>query len=139
MIPVWPVELPLPNRQGYNFGREEARLKTTMDAGPQRYKLMSSVVVDPVALAITVDRNGKAIFDEFYVEDTARGAKAFLMPDPTTDGWFMTDEASLLLLDENDVPLLFSETWLCTFGDTPPGEIIAGTEFTISFTVGVYS
>jgi hypothetical protein len=137
MIPNWPSELPIPNRQGYQGARAEARLKTTNDAGTPRYRLMSSAVADQVQLVITVDRNGKEIFDTFYLKDTARGSLPFWMPDPTTDGWQIFDEAGIAWLDENDVPLLFSEQWLCMFGETPPSDNINGLQFDITFGVGV--
>jgi hypothetical protein len=137
MIADWPDTLPIPNRMNFQHGRQEARLKTTNDAGPPRYRLMSSAIVDPVQMTITVDRNGKEIFDAFYLVTTARGSLPFWMPDPTTDGWQILDEASETLLDENSEPLLFSEEWLCMFGDTPPAEVINGLRFDISFTIGI--
>jgi hypothetical protein len=137
MIQTWPTELPIPNRQNYNHGRADARLKTKNDAGPHRYRLMSSAVTDPVQLVMTLDRDQKEIFDRFYVKDTARGSLPFWMPDPTTDGWQINDENGVLLTDENDEPLLFSELWLCMFGDTTPSEVINGLRFDFSFSVGI--
>lgn len=137
MIADWPSELPLPSRKKYQHGRTEARLNTKMDAGVERTRLLSSNVADPVAWSITVDRNGKAIFDTFFKETTKRGSILFWIADPTTDGWAILDENNVPLLDGDDTPLLFSETWLCKFGDQMPVETVLGVEFEISFTLSV--
>lgn len=137
MMPSWPAELPLPNRENYQFDRTDGRLKSKMDAGPARYRLMSSAIVEAAQLAITVDRDGKEIFDAFYRDETAYGTKPFWMPDPTTDGWAIFDEDGVPLLDGDGSPLLFSETWLCMFGEKMPSETIIGIRFNITFSVGI--
>ncbi len=137
MIPFYPPNLPRPNRQGYQEAAQEVRLRSKNDAGPKRTRLLSSTAADPVALSMTVDRNGKQEFDNFYRVTTSRGALPFWMPDPTLDGWQMTDENGVPLLDGDGTPLLFSALWLCMFGDSTPTEQIQGVEFVINFTVEV--
>lgn len=135
--PVWPETLPRPERSSWQASRQDARLKRRSDAGPSSYRRRFSSASRPVSLSVILDRDQKAIFDNFYVEEIAEGAGLFWMPDPTTDGWpLLTDEGSALLTDDG-VPILLGETWLVTMGDNLPAETVIGIEFRISFSVEV--
>lgn len=137
MIPVWPSELPKPERNTWQKSPMEARLKRRNDAGPPGYRRRFSSVAKSVNLSILVDRNGKAIFDNFFEQDTAFGSKPFTMPDPTTDGWALLTSEGAPLLTSEGVPILLAARWLCLFGDQQPSEAIVGVGFRISFSVAV--
>lgn len=137
MIPAWPSELPNPERNTWQKTPQEARLKRRTDAGPPGYRRRFSSVAKLVNLSILVDRNGKAVFDNFHDLATAYGAKPFVMPDPTTDGWALLKSDGAPLLTHAGVPILLSARWLVQFGDQLPAETIVGNRFRISFSVAV--
>lgn len=135
--PNWPEVLPRPERNSWQTSPQDARQKRRSDAGPVSYRRRFSSASRSVSLSVILDRDQKAVFDNFYVEDIALGARLFWMPDPTTDGWpLLTDDGSALLTDEG-TPILLGETWLVTMGDNLPTETVIGVEFRISFSVEV--
>lgn len=136
-VPTWPAALPRPERNTFQKTAIDGRLKRRSDNGTPRYRPRFSKVPYLVSLSIVVTRSGKTVFDEFYDQTTRGGALPFWMPDPTTEGWPMTDEAGNPLTDGNGKPLLMSGNWLCLFGDTPPAETIVGIEFRKSFSITV--
>ncbi|QIO60692.1 hypothetical protein [Rhizobium leguminosarum] len=136
-VPMWPASLPRPERSTYQLIPAEARLKRRTDAGSPTYRLRFSGVPKLVTLSIMVTRAGKSVFDLFHQIDTRWGALPFTMPDPTTDGWPMTDGAGNPLFDGAGNPLLMSGTWLCLFGDQQPAETIIGKEFRKTFSITV--
>lgn len=137
----WPAELPRPERDTWSNQRQDARLKRQSDTGPQSYRRRFSNPGKQVALSLLVNRNGKAIFDNFFEYDTKMGSLLFWMPDPTTEGWAMqmSDGSPMLISGGPDdgKPILLSAMWLCTFGDQIPTETVIGTEFRMSFNVTV--
>lgn len=137
MIPEWPVDLPRPRRDGWQAAPQESRLRRRSDSGPPGYRRRFSSVARLVTLAIDVSRDGKAIFDNFYAEDTADGSLPFYMPDPTTDGWALLTDEGVPILTGDGEQILLAETWLCQFGDALPSETIRGVEFRITFSVVV--
>lgn len=136
-VPAWPTQLPKPERNTYQMTWAEARLKRRADVGAPAYRRRFSGVPKLVTLSVLVTRTGKSIFDLFYENDTRNGSLPFTMPDPTTDGWPMTDAAGNPLFDGAGKPLLMSGTWLCMFGEGQPVETIVGIEFRKSFNVVV--
>lgn len=140
-VPVWPAELPRPERDTWNVQRQDARLKRRSDAGPVNYRRRFSSASKSVRLSVILTRDGKAIFDTFFDLTTDGGVTPFWMPDPTTDGWALTtsDGAPLLIAGGPDdgKPILLAAQWLCVFGDQMPAETVVGTEFRISFSVEV--
>ena len=137
MIPAWPSELPKPERNTWQKTPQEARLKRRTDVGPNGYRGRFSSAAELVNLSILVDRNGKAIFDNFHRYSVKRGSMPFTMPDPTTDGWALLTSDGAPLLTSEGVPILLAAQWLCVFGDQQPSEAIVGVEFRISFSVAV--
>jgi hypothetical protein len=115
----------------------EARLKRRTDAGAPSYRLRFSGVPYNVTLSILVNRAGKSVFDDFYEGTTRWGSLPFRMPDPTTDGWTMTDANGQPVLDGSGKPVLMAATWLCMFGDSQPVETVEGTQFRKSFSITV--
>jgi len=139
--PVWPSALPRPERNTWSAVPQDARQKRRSEAGPPGYRRRFSSASTSVSLSIVVDRNGNAIFENFFKQTVSLGAGLFWMPDPTTDGWplYASDGRPLLISGgPNDgKPILLSRQWLVTFGDQLPNETIIGVEFRRSFTVEV--
>jgi len=136
-LAVWPTDLPKPERASWQASPMEARLKRQGDSGPASYRRRFSSVAKATSLSIVVSRDGKAIFDNFYAEETARGSLPFYMPDPTTDGWPLLIQDGSPLLTHDGTPVLLSAEWLCLFGDAVPVEAVVGVAFRISFSVMV--
>lgn len=137
-IPTWPTELPRPNRAGYSLALGESRAFTQDDAGPIRMGRKFSQVAKPVAMVIEVNRDLRAVFENFWFQDTKGGVLPFIMPDYATDGWALLDENGATLLTEDDTPILLSETWLCLFGtSSTPQFSPRGVDWIISFAIAV--
>lgn len=136
-ILTWPSQLPRPERDTWNLTRQDARRKLRSDAGPPRYRRRMSAVAKLVSLSILVSRDGKAVFDRFYDDETEHGSLLFWMPDPTTAGWALLGDNGVPILANKDQFLLLSGRWLCAWGDQPPSETVVGVEFRISFSVVV--
>lgn len=129
MIATWPSELPRPDREGWQLRRQDGRQKRQSDAGPPTWRRRFSSVAQIVNMQLLLDRNQREIFDRFYIEDLSEGTGLFWMPDPTTDGWPILDDAGRPVLDDAGEPLLMSARWLCSFGDSTPVETIVGLHF----------
>lgn len=136
-IAVWPSDLPKPTRDGYQSQINDPRLKKSRDTGPIGWRRRTSSVSRSVALTIQVDRELKAVFDQFYTEISGVGSLPFWMPDPVTDGWALLDPNGAPFLSSDGAPLLTPRQLLCLWGEETPQERIIGTEFTISFSVMV--
>jgi len=141
-IATWPSELPKPDRDTWSRTDQDARRNRQSETGPPlpgrpRYSNAAKLV----SLSLYLDRNEKAVFDNFFEFETRRGSLLFWMPDPTTDGWrlFHSDGSPILISGgTNDgEPLLLAARWLCSFGKTLPSEAVVGTRFRISFSVTV--
>ena len=135
--PVWPTQLPRPERSTWGVQPQDTRLKRRSDAGPAGYRRRFSSASRTVNLSIVVDRNGKAIFDNFFRDEATQGAGLFWMPDPTTDGWALKTDDGQQILTDDGTPILLSEQWLVTIGEALPSEAVVGIEFRISFSVEV--
>lgn len=135
MIAVWPSDLPRPSREDFQKTWADPRIKKRADAGPSGYRRRFSSVPKLVSMSIEVNRAGKDLFEQFFEETTSFGSLPFEMPDPTTQGWALTTNDGVPILDDNGRPVLRSGTWLCLFGDQMPVETIRGTQFRFSFSV----
>jgi len=135
-IATWPVDLPRPNRQGYQAQYQDPRLKRAADAGPPGYRRRFSSVSRNVQLVIDASRAQKAVFDTFF-HAQGFGTAMFWMPDPTTDGWPMLTAEGQPVQTAEGTPVLLSAQWLCLFGDAMPTETVIGVRFQISFSVSV--
>ena len=122
--PVWPEELNCWEREGWQVQPQEARQRRIGDAGPPGWRRRFSSAARSVALSIVLDRNQKAVFDRFFEKDCKQGSLLFWMPDPATDGWSLLDSAGTPLLADDEIPLLLSARWLCSFGEQLPVETI---------------
>jgi len=135
--PSWPSNLPLPERQTYNFRPDDPRMKRTGQVGPPAYRRMASSVADRMNLSITVDRSDRQVFWDFHRKDCSDGTKSFIMPDPISDGWLLlTGDGSPLLMPDG-TPLLLSRLLLCKWGEDVPQETMEGLRFKISFGVAI--
>lgn len=137
-IPAWPSVLPNPNRSGYSLALGEGRMFTQDDAGPVRAGRKFSQVAKSMSLVIEVNRDLRAVFENFWFEDTKEGVRPFTMPDFSTDGWTLLDDAGEPLRDETGAPLLLAETWLCMFATSSTPQIsVRGVDWVISFAIQV--
>lgn len=136
-ILTWPPELDRPERDSWNAAWMDPRRKRRGDTGGPRYRRRFSAVPKLVSLSLLCSRAQKGIFDRFLTQDTNHGTRLFWMPDPTTDGWALLDEAFVQLLDQDGRPLLMAAQWLCVFGDDMPKETVVGNEFRFNFNIVV--
>lgn len=134
-VPVWPGALPRPMRDEYQVQMQDARLPQPPEVGPMGFRRQYSSVATDVRMKIDVSRNEKAIFEQFFIHDTRRGALAFWMPDPTTDGWPMLTGSGAPLLDHSGAPMLLAARWLCLFAQALPVETVIGNRFRKTFSV----
>lgn len=127
--PVWPSDLPRPERSSYQLQPQDARRKRGFESGPPGYRRRFSAVAQMVTLSLVLSFRQRAVFDAFYSDACAQGASLFWMPDPTRDAWPLLATDGTPLLGPGGVPLLTSARWLCAWGDTPPIETLQGLEF----------
>lgn len=136
-LPLYPEELPRPLQDPYQLARGDGRIVSRNDAGPPNIRGRFSSVVDTVHFSTFLSRAQLARFERFYLEDTKRGAKPFLLADPGTDGWPLLADDGSPLLTEDSVPLLLAETWLVTFGGKLPVITNRALHWTVTFEVSV--
>ncbi len=136
-VAVWPASLPKPTRPGYQSKINDPRLAKNTSTGPVGWRRRWSSRSRSVSLSLQVDRSQKAVFDQFYEQETKDGSLPFWMPDPVTDGWPLLTSDGSPLLTSDGTPLLMAALWLCLWGKETPVDRIVGTEFTISFSVEV--
>lgn len=136
-IPDWPATLPRPERNTWQAQPQDARQRRQSDAGPAGYRGRFSHAAKTVTMSVLLDRNQRAVFENFFVDDTAKGSKLFWMPDPTTHGWSLLTETGAPLLMEDGRPILLGAWWLVTFGQNLPAESIVGVHFRMTFNVEV--
>lgn len=120
--PVWPTDLPRPERDSYQLQPQDARRKRSFETGPPGYRRRFSAVAKLVSLSLILSAHHRALFDAFYEADCAQGASLFWMPDPTRAGWPLLATDGTPLLGPGGVPLLIASRWLCAWGDAPPIE-----------------
>lgn len=136
-VPVWPAELPRPNRSGFSRSKGETRRITKPDQGPPRTRRARSKNADTIQMTITVSRDGLAVFDAFFEDVLGGGSLPFLMADPETDDWPLLGADGVALTDETGQPLLVASTWVCMFGEQLPVSAPAGVEWQVSFGISV--
>jgi len=137
MIPVWPTELPKPQRSGFQKQHQDPRLRRRAETGPPGYRRRFSSAAQFVSLSMSVTRDQVAIFENFHRNETALGTLPFVMPDPLTDGWELLTPDGEPLLAPDDEPVLIAAHWLCLFGESMPAITMRGIRFVITFPVTV--
>lgn len=135
--PIWPAELPRPERNTWQETPQESRLRRRSDAGPVSYRGRFSSASQTVSMSIVVDRNARGRFNRFFEEETKKGALLFWMPDPTTEGWALGTTSGAPLLTSTGARILMARRWLVTFGSNLPAVTVQGVEFRISFSIEV--
>jgi hypothetical protein len=136
-VPIYPTELPPPNRSGFQFELGDGRRRTRPEAGPPRVRRKFSSAADQVALVSDLTRDQYARLARFWRDDTAGGSLPFLMPDPTSNGWPLLSSDGLPLLAGDGSTVLVSAWWLCIFGERPPAFTVVGLIHRTQFTVAV--
>jgi hypothetical protein len=134
---VWPTDLPRPERNTWQSQPQDARRKRQSETGTPSWGRRFSSAATLVSLSVLLDRNQRAVFDNFYRFDTKGGVSHFWMPDPTTDGWPLLMSDGRPLLTSAGVPILLSARWLCSFGETVPAETVVGIQFRKNFSIAV--
>ncbi|MEB3417548.1 hypothetical protein ACFSDD_21035 [Salipiger marinus] len=135
--PVWPAELPRPERNTWSRTWADPRLKRRGETGPPRWRRRFSAVPQTVSLSILLSRWQVAVFEQFWENQTRFGSTLFRMPDPTTDGWALLTPTGGPLLTPEGQPLLLSKLWTVSFGDEAPVQSVVGIEFRFSFSIVV--
>lgn len=136
-IPMWPTELPRPERAGFQSEAPDGRQSTQLDAGPPRVRRRFSAAVTPIAMTIYVSSDLRARFQRFWSEDTASGSLPFLIPDWRFDlhPLLTADGASALTADGTS---LLIEAWaLAMFGQEKPRDVPAGIKWRISMSISL--
>lgn len=134
-LPAWPAELPLPLRDGYAAGRDDARVQRPADAGPPGYRRRFSSVAEPTQLQFDFNRAQLAIFDTFWRSTCAEGSLPFTMADPATDGWALLNDDGSPVLDEADAPVVLASVRVCLFGREPPSRRAYSNRFRVTVEV----
>lgn len=139
--PVWPSELPHPERNTWSAAPQDARRKRGADTGPKGYGRRFSSTSRTVRLSVLLTRDLKGVFERFFYEEIAQGVGLFWMPDVTTDGWGLksSDGEAILISGgpQDGQPILLSRMWLVTMGDELPAETVVGVEFRYTFSIEV--
>ena len=118
--PTFPVELPKPQRSGYQGQLANARRLTTFDSGPPKSSLRHAMVARTIAMTLDMEAWQVQLFSRFY-EDTCRfGSVMFWMRDVLTDGAPLLTSEGVPRLNSAGVPLLASKLMLCAWGEQPP-------------------
>lgn len=137
IYPRWPEALPKPTREGLTIATGDGRSMTNPDAGTPRQRRRFSRAFKPVSMTLILTNGERGLFEDFCQNTLEDHSLAFVMPDPTSDGWPLTDENDVPLTDENDVPLLMTADWLVMFGEALPAFAMAGIDFRVSFQLRV--
>lgn len=135
--PVWPVDLPRPERRNWQLQRQDARRKRGFENGPPGYRRRFSSVGQLVQFSVLLSAYQRAVFDRFWRDDCAEGSSLFWMPDPTRDGWPIAGPDGSALLTGEGLMVLMAARWLCSWADQAPVETIEGVEFRKSCSVVV--
>lgn len=116
-IPSYPWELPPPLRADYAEQAGDGRSMFRPDAGPSMPSLRFASATDTIPFSTQLERWQLGVFEKFWKEPLKKGSVPFTIPAPLTDGFAMLDEDLNTLLDENDQPLLYTETMLVLFAE----------------------
>ncbi len=111
---------------------------TQPDAGPMRVRRAFSRSPKLVGMTVLIDRAQLATLETFVTEDLKYGSLAFILPDPHTDGWSISDESGIPLTDEAGNQLTMIADWLCLFSQQGlPSFTPNDLEFRVSFQIMV--
>lgn len=83
-MPAWPASLPQAPLIGLEEEPPDTTLRTKMDAGPDKTRPRFTAGVRNFSWPIRLTDTQKTTFDDFFINDLARGALAFTHINPTT-------------------------------------------------------
>lgn len=84
-MPVWPVSLPQKQFIGLSEQREDARVRTEMDAGPAKMRRRFTAASRLFSIPIALDGQQRQDFDTFYITTLQEGVLSFDWEDPVND------------------------------------------------------
>lgn len=84
-MPSWPASLPQTQFLNMTEQRQDARVRTAMDAGPAKMRRRFTTAVRTVMTPIVLDGTQRQAFDSFWINDTQEGTLKFSWSDPATD------------------------------------------------------
>lgn len=84
-MPTWPATLPqTPRREGFSRSKADARLRTSMDAGPDKVRRRYTSVPGLLACVFYMTTAQLATFDTFYDTTLLEGSVTFTWTHPIT-------------------------------------------------------
>jgi len=81
----WHVSLPQTAFIGLTDEREDARLRTGMDAGPAKMRKRHTAAVRNIAVPLVLTGAQRVIYDTFYITTLQEGTLPFDWKDPVDD------------------------------------------------------
>jgi hypothetical protein len=84
-MPTWPGSLPQNQFLNLTEQRQEARIRTQMDAGPAKMRRRFTAAVRTFTIPIVLNGTQRQAFDSFWINDTQEGTLSFAWSDPVTD------------------------------------------------------
>jgi hypothetical protein len=102
----WPTTLPDLQLLGLTEQRQEARLRSQMDAGPPKMRRRFTAAVVQYQIPVIFTGAQKQTFDAFYKTTLLEGSLPFVWDDPVTDAAvsFTFREAPTFRLDLGGLP-----------------------------------
>lgn len=129
-VPIWPTELPRPNRAGYGRTLPDGRSSTRPEAGPPRVRRRFSAAPSPMTLVFDMTLDQRARFHLFWSEDTAGGSLPFWMADWTLDGHVLSTDDGSVLTTDSGADITIDTAMLVMFAtDQAPAETIVGLKY----------
>lgn len=116
---VYPPEFPPPLMDPYQVTPGDGRKWSQPQGGPEVPRPGWSATADIVNLTTRLTRIQFGRFERFRIEETVKGLRPFLMPDPMTDGWPAHDASDDPMLEADGTPVLMARVWLCLFTKQP--------------------
>lgn len=84
-MPSWPASLPQTQFLNMTEQRQDARVRTAMDAGPAKMRRRFTTAISTIVAPIVLDGSQRQAFDTFWITTLQEGALKFSWSDPVTD------------------------------------------------------
>lgn len=82
---VWPASLPQKQFTGLTDQRQDARVRTEMDAGLPKMRRRFTAALRTVTTRLVLTGTQRQTFDTFYITTLSEGVDPFDWEDPVTD------------------------------------------------------